>query len=76
MYLAVLSILCAETLFFGDARLLWYAAIVWLGFHCFVLLYEEPHLRREFGDQYKTYCERVPRWWIAVYPFEKDGGIS
>ena len=28
----------------------------------FVLLYEEPHLRRVFGEQYKDYCRRVNRW--------------
>ena len=76
MYHAVLSILCAEALSFGGMHLLWYAAIVWLGFHLFVLLYEEPRLRREFGDQYTSYCQGVTRWWVAVYPFGSDGGVS
>jgi hypothetical protein len=25
-------------------------------------LYEEPHLRKIFGEQYLDYCRRVPRW--------------
>src|SRR6266851_4006976 len=28
----------------------------------FVLLYEEPTLRRKFGAEYEVYCRRVPRW--------------
>ena len=28
----------------------------------FVLLYEEPHLRRVFGDAYTRYCSGVGRW--------------
>ena len=28
----------------------------------FVLLVEEPALRRKFGAEYEEYCKRVPRW--------------
>ena len=28
----------------------------------FVILYEEPTLRRTFGAQYEEYCRNVPRW--------------
>jgi len=28
----------------------------------FVLLYEEPYLRRKFGPAYLSYCETVNRW--------------
>ncbi len=34
----------------------------WIGFHLFVVLYEEPHLRRVFGDGYTRYCSGVGRW--------------
>jgi protein-S-isoprenylcysteine O-methyltransferase Ste14 len=27
-----------------------------------VLLYEEPHLDREFGEEYRAYRARVGRW--------------
>jgi protein-S-isoprenylcysteine O-methyltransferase Ste14 len=33
-----------------------------LGVNVFVLLYEEPVLRRKFGEEYEAYCKRVPRW--------------
>ncbi|HEY6491119.1 MAG: hypothetical protein WCC26_05450 [Terracidiphilus sp.] len=31
--------------------------------HAFVVLYEEPTLRRNFGPEYMAYCARVHRWW-------------
>ena len=39
------------------------AAAVALGVHLFVLLYEEPTLRRKFGRDYEQYCRNVHRWW-------------
>jgi protein-S-isoprenylcysteine O-methyltransferase Ste14 len=38
------------------------AAAVALGVHLFVVLYEEPTLRRRFGADYEEYCRNVPRW--------------
>ena len=31
-------------------------------FHLFIVVYEEPHLRREFDGEYDDYCRRVGRW--------------
>jgi protein-S-isoprenylcysteine O-methyltransferase Ste14 len=30
--------------------------------HLFVMFYEEPTLRRQFGESYDEYRRRVPRW--------------
>ena len=30
--------------------------------HCFVVLYEEPVLQRQFGELYEEYKRTVPRW--------------
>ncbi len=62
MYVGVIAILLGEALLFASTTLLYYAAIVFLGFNLFVLLYEEPTLRRLFGDSFQQYCARVPRW--------------
>ena len=62
MYVGVVMVLVGEALLFQSFVLLRYAALVWLGFHLFVLLYEEPHLRKVFGSDYETYCRQVPRW--------------
>jgi protein-S-isoprenylcysteine O-methyltransferase Ste14 len=42
------------------------AAIAWcvLVFHG-VVAYEEPRLRRTYGDDYRRYCRMVGRWWPA-----------
>jgi protein-S-isoprenylcysteine O-methyltransferase Ste14 len=35
----------------------------------FVLLYEEPTLRRKFGPDYEEYCRNVPRWLPRIRPW-------
>jgi protein-S-isoprenylcysteine O-methyltransferase Ste14 len=62
MYVAVLSVLLGEALFFGSNALLIYAAGFFVTTHLFVLLYEEPVLRRKFGESYQRYCRTVNRW--------------
>jgi protein-S-isoprenylcysteine O-methyltransferase Ste14 len=54
--------LVGQALVLGQPGLLLYAAAVALGFHAFVVLYEEPTLRRTFGREYEVYCGTVPRW--------------
>jgi protein-S-isoprenylcysteine O-methyltransferase Ste14 len=61
-YVAVIAMLVGQALLFAEPGLLVYAAAVAAGFHLFVLLYEEPTLRRSFGAEYEAYCRRVPRW--------------
>lgn len=62
MYVAVVSTILGQGLVLGDVRLLEYGGIVWLLFHLFVLLYEEPTLKASFGADYETFCVEVPRW--------------
>jgi protein-S-isoprenylcysteine O-methyltransferase Ste14 len=49
---------------FGHASLpaIAVACAVVLGVHLFVTGYEEPHLRRVFGEEYVRYCANVRRW--------------
>ncbi len=70
MYLSVLTILLAESLFFQSQDLLLYAGIVFGCFHLFVHLYEEPRLRRQFAGKYLEYCRAVPRWGISLRSFD------
>jgi protein-S-isoprenylcysteine O-methyltransferase Ste14 len=62
-YVAVVALVVGQGLLFGSVSVLAYAALLALGFHVFVVLYEEPTLRRQFGAEYEAYCRRVPRWW-------------
>ena len=43
------------------------------GVHLFVVLYEEPTLRRKFGADYERYCQNVNRWWprLSGWPVSK-----
>ena len=62
MYVGVVTVLLGESLVFNSVCLLVYAIGLWLAFHLFVVLYEEPTLRRTFGMEYQNYCATVPRW--------------
>ncbi len=62
MYVGVLSVILGQALYYGSLRVARYASLVLVGFYLFVLFYEEPTLRRLFGEQYEVYCRRVPRW--------------
>ncbi len=61
-YVAVVSLVVGQGLLFGTPAIVLYAAMLALAFHVFVLLYEEPTLRQQFGAQYEAYCRTVPRW--------------
>jgi protein-S-isoprenylcysteine O-methyltransferase Ste14 len=69
MYVAVVSIVLGQALLFGDVRVLAYGVGAWLVTHLFVLLYEEPTLRRTFGEEYENYCKHVRRWVPRLTPW-------
>lgn len=62
MYVGVLTLILGWVALSGAFRLLVYAACVWSCFHLFILYYEEPHLRKTFGESYESYTARVGRW--------------
>jgi protein-S-isoprenylcysteine O-methyltransferase Ste14 len=69
MYVAVVSAILGQGLLLGNSRVLEYGALVWLLFHLFVLLYEEPVLRSSFGSEYRAFCAEVPRWIPRFTPW-------
>ena len=62
MYWAVACVMMGEALAFRSMALAELAIAFFAGTILFVLLYEEPTLRRKFGAEYEAYCRRVPRW--------------
>jgi len=64
MYVGVLLILTGEAIFFHSNNLWIYALFIFSMFHLFVLLVEEPRLRRDFGEEYDRYCQKVGRWFL------------
>jgi protein-S-isoprenylcysteine O-methyltransferase Ste14 len=69
MYVAVVALILGQAALFADLRLVGYAAVVWLGFHLFVLIYEEPTLRRAFPQDYAAFFAAVPRWRPRLRPW-------
>jgi protein-S-isoprenylcysteine O-methyltransferase Ste14 len=65
MYMGAGLALASAALFYESLPLLGYAGLFFLATHLFVLGYEEPTLRRTFGQEYEAYC-RVKRWWPSV----------
>jgi protein-S-isoprenylcysteine O-methyltransferase Ste14 len=62
MYWSVALVMLGEAAVFRSFALVELAAAFAVGVNVFVLLYEEPALRRNFGEEYTAYSKRVPRW--------------
>jgi protein-S-isoprenylcysteine O-methyltransferase Ste14 len=62
MYWSVAFVMLGEAAIFHSVALAGLAVAFFVGTGVFVLLYEEPVLRRQFGAEYEEYCRRVPRW--------------
>ena len=62
MYDGIMLILAGHILWFRSILLILYAVGLFVVFHLFVVFYEEPHLQKRFGEPYKRYLQRVPRW--------------
>jgi protein-S-isoprenylcysteine O-methyltransferase Ste14 len=66
MYIGAGLALASAALFYQSWPLLGYACLFVLVTHLFVVSYEEPTLRRTFGEEYEAYCRQVRRWWPRV----------
>lgn len=62
MYIGVMMMLIGEAVFFQSVALWGYSLCVFIAFNIFIIRVEEPRLRRDFGETYGKYCERVRRW--------------
>ena len=62
MYVGVLGVVLGWSLVAGSPLLAIYAALLAVGFHLRVVLYEEPVLQRQFGDDWTRYRAGVNRW--------------
>ena len=62
IYVGAMLIFLGHFLWFGYWALLLYTVLALIGVHLFILLYEEPTLKRKFGTAYEDYLNHVPRW--------------
>jgi protein-S-isoprenylcysteine O-methyltransferase Ste14 len=73
MYLAVAATIVGQALVLGRLALIAYAAVFAVVVAAFVRWYEEPTLRRQFGEQYDEYRRSVPGWWPRRDPWQATG---
>jgi protein-S-isoprenylcysteine O-methyltransferase Ste14 len=66
MYIGAGLALGGAALFYESLSLLGYMVVFFLVAHLFVVWYEEPTLRRTFGQDYDTYTRQIRRWWPSV----------
>jgi protein-S-isoprenylcysteine O-methyltransferase Ste14 len=69
MYLAVGATIVGQALVLAQPVLFVYAAIFAVMVVAFVRGYEEPTLRRQFGEEYERYRRAVPGWWPRRTPW-------
>jgi protein-S-isoprenylcysteine O-methyltransferase Ste14 len=69
MYIAVAATIVGQALVLGQWILLPYAAAFLVVVAAFVRWYEEPTLRRQFGEEYEAYRRAVPGWWPRRRPW-------
>lgn len=62
MYLGVILLILGQALLLGREILFAWAVVAWLIFEVSLVTWEEPGLRRRFGDSYDDYRRRVKRW--------------
>jgi protein-S-isoprenylcysteine O-methyltransferase Ste14 len=62
MYIGAGMTLAGAALYYESLSILIYTCLFFLITHLFVVLYEEPTLRRTFGSNYEAYFRRVSRW--------------
>jgi protein-S-isoprenylcysteine O-methyltransferase Ste14 len=78
MYVGMGAFLIGEALLLPAIRnaMLIVAAGAWILVTVFIVVYEEPTLRRLFGSEYEEYCRNVRRWIPRLTPFDKPSGAA
>src|SRR6266849_597464 len=63
MYWSVLCVMLGEALAFRSVALAEIGCVFFAFAALFVMVFEEPMLRRKFGEEYEAYCRPVPGWF-------------
>jgi protein-S-isoprenylcysteine O-methyltransferase Ste14 len=69
MYLAVVTVIAGQALLLWQPVLVGYGVLVLTACVAFVREYEQPALRRQFGEDYEAYLQAVPGWWPRRRPW-------
>jgi len=66
MICGVLLMLIGEGLWFRCPNILIWAVVFFTINTIFFILHEEPFLEKKFGDEYRAYKSKVPRWFPKI----------
>jgi protein-S-isoprenylcysteine O-methyltransferase Ste14 len=67
MYLSVTAMVLGEVLLTRSGALFTYWVVWFAAVNLFVIGYEEPALREQFGPAYDDYCRTVARWIPRIW---------
>ena len=62
MYIGVALVVAGQAWFFHSPHVAIYLVCILVIVNFFVIFYEEPTLKRQFGEEYERYRAAVPRW--------------
>lgn len=62
MYFSYFFIILGEFFLFGYMILFYYFLFIIFFINFYLIFFEEPALKRRFGEEYLLYKKRVPRW--------------
>ncbi len=63
IYIGYWLILIGESLFLGQSLVFLYAILFIFSLHLYIVFVEEKELVKRFGDDYKKYLQKVPRYF-------------
>ena len=69
IYVALVAVILGQAVLMGDWRLIVYGALLWLFFHAWVVVLEEPELVSRLGTEYDEFRANVPRWIPRMTPW-------
>jgi protein-S-isoprenylcysteine O-methyltransferase Ste14 len=72
MYIGVALVIAGQGWLFHSSAIAIYLGCFCAIVHIFVLSYEEPTLRKQFGEEYDRYRASVPRWIPKIVNHQGD----
>lgn len=70
MYVGVLLLVLGWAIYFSSIVLAAYVVVLAVGFHIWVVTYEEPWLKSQFAEEWHVYSKAVSRWLPRVKPWK------